>query len=105
MHSSLGDQLKKAVKGGKIKVRYPDGYKKWKTKFDHFYKLTGNVKQTLDIIYGPNGGVSNYKGSLYRNANFDASSLTPAKSKSHKHNKKNKSFNFIKNRKKQSNDS
>lgn len=70
INNSLGEQLSKALKQNKIKVKYPEGYKAWKQKFDYWYKVTGDLRQTLDIMYGPNGGVDNYKGSIYTNANF-----------------------------------
>ena len=65
------EQLKVLKDGGKLKLRYPDGYKSWKKKFDYWYRTTNkDLNQTLDIMYGPGGGVNNYKGSLYKNSNF-----------------------------------
>jgi len=79
---TLRDQLKAGLNSGKLKVKYPDGYKRWKEKFDYFYKTTnGNLQQTLDIMYGPGGGVNNYKGSIYRNSNLDVSKLSKGKKK------------------------
>jgi hypothetical protein len=71
-NSSLQDQLKNAVKSGQVKVVYPKGYQKWKKKFDYWMKITGSVSQTLNILYGPNGSVDDYKGSIYNNSNFKA---------------------------------
>lgn len=70
INNTLAIQLAEALKQKKIQVKYPDGYKAWKQKFDYWYKVTGDLRQTLDIMYGPNGGVDNYKGSLYTNSNF-----------------------------------
>ncbi len=70
-NTELRDQLGKLLKDGKLKMKYPDGYKKWKKKFDYIYKVTnGDLNQTFDIMYGPGGGVKDYKGSLYRNTEF-----------------------------------
>ena len=67
----LRDKLREALKNNKHKIKYPDGYKKWKEKFDYWFKTTkGDLKQTLDIMYGPGGGVNNYRGSLYKNTDF-----------------------------------
>jgi hypothetical protein len=71
-NDSLANQLKNAVNSGQVKVVYPKGYQKWKKKFDYWMKITNNVTQTLNILYGPSGSVDNYKGSLYNNSNFKA---------------------------------
>ena len=70
INTQLADQLLKTIEEGKVKLRYPDGYKAWKKKFDYFYNLTKSVSQTLNIIYGPQGGVTDYRGSIYSNANI-----------------------------------
>ena len=105
MNDSLKNQLSKAIREKKIKIKYPKDYKKWKEKFDYFYGVTKDVQQTLDIIYGPGGSADNYKGSLYNNSNFNIKHIQnkptkrvnkPAKSSSvfnylkHKHNGKPK---------------
>ena len=69
-NTELQDQFKVLKDVGLLKVKYPTGYKKWKAKFDYWFGITKDVQQTLDIIYGPGGGVKNYRGSLYRNANI-----------------------------------
>ena len=83
---ALRDQLGKLLRNGKLKVKHPDGWKKWKQKFDYIYKLTkGDLNQTFDIMYGPGGGVKNYKGSLYRNTGFKVPMNKPkAKAKTSK---------------------
>ena len=69
LNTQLSDQLRKLVAAGEVKIKYPDGYHAWKQKFDYFYNITKDVNQTLNIIYGPEGGVKDYKGSIYHNAN------------------------------------
>jgi hypothetical protein len=81
----LQDQLSNAINTGKLKPKHFDGYTAWKKKFDHFYEITHDVKQTLDILYGPNGGVNNYRGSLYRNSNLSTDKI--AKKNTQKHQK------------------
>ena len=71
----LKDQLTNAINNGKLTPKHFDGYTAWKDKFDYFYNITHDVKKTLDIIYGPNGGVNNYKGSLYRNSNLSTTTM------------------------------
>lgn len=100
INTSLRDQLIKATNSKKIKVKHFDGEKKWKKKFNHFFKLTKDVKQTLDIMYGPNGGVNNYKGSLYRNSRVDINKeIKNSKKLNTKNNKKSKIFSYIKHKK------
>ena len=70
VNTQLADQFKDLKEAGLLKVKYPAGYKKWKTKFDYWFNITKDVQQTLDIIYGPGGGVHSYRGSLYRNSNL-----------------------------------
>lgn len=89
INNSLRDQLRAALKTGKVKVKYPEGYKQWKQKFDYFYGVTKDVNHTLDAIYGPNGSVDNYKGSVVANSDFKV----PQKKhthKKHQHNHKPK---------------
>lgn len=69
-NDSLAKQLQSAVSKGQIKPKYFDGYKQWKDKFDYFYNITKDVNQTLNIMYGPNGGVNSYQGSLYVNSSL-----------------------------------
>ena len=80
-NSELSDQLKDLKDTGILKVKYPPGYQKWKAKFDYWFNITKDVQQTLDIIYGPGGGVNNYKGSLYRNANLKMNEATKQKAR------------------------
>src|SRR5258706_8510449 len=81
INTQLRDQLQTALKAKQIEVKYPDGYKQWKEKFDYFFGITKDVKQTLDCLYGPNGGVDNYKGSIYVNSNLNVAEI--AKTKQH----------------------
>ena len=81
-NTELQDQFKVLKDVGLLKVKYPAGYKKWKAKFDYWYNITKDVNQTLDIIYGPGGGVKNYRGSLYRNANIKLPTDSKKKGKS-----------------------
>jgi hypothetical protein len=53
MFNSLKD-LDKVIKEKKIVIKYPAGYKAWKTKFDASLKKTHNVIRTLDEIHGKN---------------------------------------------------
>ena len=78
-NNQLQQQLQNAIKKGKIKVKYPKNYKEWKTKFDYWCNITKNSKQALEIMYGPDGGVKNYKGSLYNNSNFDIKKIKKRK--------------------------
>ena len=81
MNTQLADQFKDLKEAGLLKVKYPAGYKKWKAKFDYWFNITKDVNQTLDIIYGPGGGVKNYRGSLYRNANLKMPIVTKKQDK------------------------
>ena len=74
--------LQELKQAGILKVKYPTGYKKWKAKFDYWYNVTKDVNQTLTIIYGPEGSVRNYKGSLYCNANLKMNSIGQKRNKS-----------------------
>ncbi len=79
---ALKDALQKSIKDGKLTVKYPDGYKKWKKKFDYWYKTTkGDLNQTLDIMYGAGGGVNNDRGSIYKNTGFKIPTKKPIKHK------------------------
>lgn len=80
-NTGLQDQLKDLKEAGLLKVKYPAGYQKWKTKFDYWFDITKDVQQTLDIIYGHGGSVTNYRGSLYRNSNLDMNGLIKAQRK------------------------
>ena len=62
-------------------VKHPKGYKKWKAKFDYWFKITKDVQQTLDIMYGPGGGVNHYKGSICCNAKIKMPTKQPRKHK------------------------
>lgn len=99
----LKDQLKSAIKNKKIRLKHFDGEELWRKKFDHFYKLTGgNLDRTLDIMYGPDGGVNNYKGSIYRNSRIRVNEQFKKAQKSIERTrivKDSKIFNFIKNKK------
>jgi len=98
INTQLKDQLEAAMKQKKIEVKYPDGYKQWKEKFDYFFGVTKSVRSTLDSIYGPGGGVDNYQGSIYRNSNLDIKKVvkTEIKKVQHKPQHSSKSFKFIK---------
>ena len=89
---ALHDALKKALSEGKIKPKYFDGYKGWKSKFNYWQKKTKNVDQTLDVMYGKGGGVKNYKGSITANSNFNHKPIAP-KQVNKKH---SNAFKFIK---------
>jgi len=82
VNTQLADQLKELTEAGILKVKYPTGYKKWKAKFDYWFGITNDLSQTFDIIYGPGGGVKNYRGSLYRNANIKLPTDSKQKGKS-----------------------
>jgi hypothetical protein len=69
-NNELAKQLKSAVESGKLKPKYFDGYQQWKQKFDYFFNKTNNVHETLNVMYGPGGGVGDYKGSIYHNSNI-----------------------------------
>jgi len=99
MDKSLASQLQVAIKTGKIKVKHFDGEEAWSKKFKHFYNKTKSVSLTLDIIYGPNGGINNYQGSIYRNSNVKVNKQfkkVPKKSKREKTVDSSKVFDFIK---------
>jgi len=52
-NTQLRDQLDAFVKSGKIKLRYPRGYKKWKERFDLSLKRhRGDVDKALDDMHG-----------------------------------------------------
>jgi hypothetical protein len=78
-NNSLSVQLQNILDKKKVKIIYPDGYKTWKEKFDYWYNITKDVRQTLDIIYGPGGGVTQYKGSLYVNSNLSTTAMIKPK--------------------------
>lgn len=98
INTQLKDQLEAAMKQKKLEVRYPDGYKQWKEKFDYFFNVTKSVRSTLDSIYGPGGGVDNYQGSIYCNSNLNINKVVKAEvKKAHTITKNSsKSFRFIK---------
>jgi len=99
MNDSLKDQLQKALKEGKLKVKYPKGHKQWRTKFDYFYNITKSVEYTLKIMYGPEGSATNYKGSLYNNSNFNIKSIKNKKIKRvNKSSKHSSVFDYLKNK-------
>jgi len=70
-NDQLQIELQKAIATKKLTPKYPKKYKQWKEKFDYWYNKTKDVRQALKIMYGPNGSVINYQGSLYNNSNFD----------------------------------
>jgi hypothetical protein len=74
-NTQLQDQLTGAISKGKLNPKHFDGYVAWKTKFDYFYNITHDLEKTLDILYGPKGGVNDYKGSLYRNSNLSTDNI------------------------------
>lgn len=98
-NTQLQEQLKKGIAEGKLKINYPDGYKVWKEKFDYWYSKTQDVHQVLNIMYGPGGGVNDYKGSIYTNSNLEINKIILSR-KNKKFNKqpvKNSNvFNFLK---------
>ena len=67
-NTELQDQFKVLKDAGVLKVRYPAGYKKWKAKFDYWFNITKDLQQTFNIMYGHQGGVNHYRGSLYCNS-------------------------------------
>lgn len=72
LNDSLKTQLASAIQQGRLKVKYFRGYEEWKAKLNYWCKVTkGDVSQALSIMYGPNGGVEDYRGSLYTNANIE----------------------------------
>ena len=97
-NNSLAKQLQDAINKGKIKPKYFDGYKQWKEKFDYWFEITKDVNQTLNIFYGPNGGVKKYAGSLYVNSslNVKEASKTSNQNKSEKKNFSHKSSGTLK---------
>jgi hypothetical protein len=66
LNTQLQDQLRKAIKDGKINPKYPDGYRDWKAKFDYWFNITHDVLETLRVIHGEQGD-----GSIYKNSNLD----------------------------------
>lgn len=99
MNNSLKEQLKKAIEDNKLKVKYPKGYKEWKTKFNYFYGITKSVEQALKIMYGPDGSADNYKGSLYNNSNFNVKHILKKKSsKPTKPPKSSSVFDYLRNK-------
>jgi len=100
-NTQLKDALAEAIAKKQLKLAHPKGYEEWKKKFDYFYGITNSVEQTLNIIYGTDGGSKDYKGSLYNNSNFDVKNLP--KKKAHKHteqnNKPSNVFDYIRNTK------
>lgn len=70
MNSQLKDQLNALKRAGLLKVKYPKGYKKWKATFEYWFSITKDVQRALEIMYGPGGSTSNYKGSIYCNTYF-----------------------------------
>jgi len=70
-NNSLRDQLRKAIQDKKIVIKHFKGESLWRKKFNHWHKITKNVKQTLDIMYGPSGTTKDYRGSLYNNSNYN----------------------------------
>lgn len=107
INTDLRDQLKNAIRDKKIIIKYPAHYKKWKKKFDYWFNITHDVKQTLEILYGPDGSADNYKGSIYTNANFDIKAIENSTKRPHRQphrthannkpttNGKSSAFNFI----------
>lgn len=84
VNTQLQDQLRIAMEEKQIKLKYPAHYKKWKKKFDYWYNITHDLNQTLDIMYGPGGSSSNYKGSIYTNSNLDIKAIEKPKKKKNK---------------------
>ena len=96
INTQLKDQLEIAISSGKFKPVYFNGYKIWKEKFDYFFNITKDVNQTLDILYGPNGGIDDYKGSIYRNSNLQIDKITKKKHIKEKiENKPSSVFSFL----------
>jgi hypothetical protein len=77
-NTSLRDQLKIVMDSGELKVTHHDGHKAWKAKFEYWHNVTHDTTKALDAIYGPNGGVNNYKGSIYCNSNLKAADIVKA---------------------------
>ena len=87
-NTSLRDQFKDLKEAGLLKVKYPAGYKKWKAKFDYWFNITKDLQQTFNIMYGHQGGVNNYRGSLYCNSGFKVPMPQHKKSNAKKHREK-----------------
>jgi len=96
-NNQLQVELQKAIATKKLTLKYPKKYKRWKEKFDYWHNKTKDVRQALKIMYGPNGSVTNYQGSLYNNSNFDIKQIRKIHQKRiNKVKKPSNIFNYLK---------